>query len=134
MKFIGYSVEKILAENKKLIKENLEVSTDISIKNVFEDEIELFKEETPLKISFEFKVEYKPGFADIMIKGAILILFEKKLAKEILKEWAKNKKVPEDIRIDLFNFIISKTTLRAIQIEEELGVPYHLPLPRLEKK
>ena len=47
-----------------------------------------------------------------------------------------DKKIPEGIRIGLFNFIMSKCNVKALQLEDELGLPFHVPMPRLrpEKK
>ena len=58
---------------------------------------------------------------------------EKKLAKEILKEW-KSKKIEETLKVQLLNFIISKVSIKALELEEDLDLPYHLPFPKISKK
>ena len=65
--------------------------------------------------------------------GYVLVSTEKKEAKEILKTW-KSKDLDDKIRLDILNFIISKTGLKALQIEEDLDLPFHMPFPRIMNK
>jgi len=50
-------------------------------------------------------------------------------APSIIK-W-KNKKISDDIRMPLFNMILTKCNLKALQFEEEFALPTHVPMPRL---
>ena len=78
-------------------------------------------------------MNYEPGFAKVVFKGVVLATLDKSDdVKKILKEW-KKKKLPDNLKIPLFNFIISKCNLKALQLEEELALPSHIPLPRLTK-
>jgi hypothetical protein len=63
----------------------------------------------------------------------VLLLTEKDESKDILKKW-KNKKMPEEFRVPLFNIILTKSNLRALQLEEELNLPTHIPLPRIRNQ
>ncbi|GAG20549.1 unnamed protein product, partial [marine sediment metagenome] len=56
-----------------------------------------------------------------------------KIAKDILKEW-NDKKMSEDFRITLFNIILRKSNLKAIQLEDEMNLPIHIQLPSLKKE
>lgn len=133
MQVIGFNFEKISAERKKTTKEEkIEVSSNINIKEITQEKIEIVKDKPALRMKFEFSVKYKPELADISLQGAVLVLVEKDQAKDIIKKW-KNKKVSDDIRIPLFNLILTKSNLRALQLEEELNLPTHLPLPRIKQ-
>ncbi len=132
MRVIGFSFKKIKAERKKDIKGKLEITTNLDIENVEKDKIDIAGE--ILKISYIYSVNYDPGFAAITFNGTILITLDKpEDTKKVLKEW-KKKKLPENIRLPIFNFIISKCNLKALQLEEELALPIHIPLPKLAKK
>jgi len=52
-------------------------------------------------------------------------------SKEVLKKW-KDKEIPEDFRLVLFNIILKKSSLRALQLEEEMNLPTHFPLPSIK--
>jgi len=131
MKIIGLNFEKISVERKNPIKSKLEISSNINIKEIKQEKIDIVKEQNPLKFNFKFTIEYKPKIAELIFEGFILALFEKTQSKEIIKKW-KNKKISDDIRIPLFNFILTKCNIKALQFEEEFGLPTHLPLPRIK--
>ena len=56
-----------------------------------------------------------------------------KKIKEILKQW-KNKKISEDFKIPLFNLILRKSNVKTLELEEEMGLPLHIPLPHLKNQ
>lgn len=130
MQILGFNFEKIKAERKSNIEGKLEVSSNIDVKEIVQEKIELVKDQTALKFIFEFAIKYKPEVAEVLLSGSVLFVSEKDKAKEILKNW-KNKKIAEDLKIPLFNFIMTKCNLRALHLEEELGLPTHIPLPKL---
>jgi len=55
------------------------------------------------------------------------------MAKEVLKGW-KDKETTDDFRIFLFNIILRKSNIKALQLEDELALPPHIPLPSLNKE
>ena len=50
--------------------------------------------------------------------------------KQFLDSW-KDKKIPEHLRTSLFNFIMNKCNIKALFLEDELGLPLHIPMPKL---
>ena len=130
MQVIGFNFEKISAERKKMPEGKVEIKSNINIKSITQDKIELIKDKDVLKFSFEFFVDYTPGIAELKFEGSVLIILEKDKVKDILKKW-KTKKILDDIRLPLFNLIMTKSNLRALQLEEELGLPTHIPMPKL---
>lgn len=133
MRVIGFNLTKISIERQEPPKEKLEIKQNIGIDDISKDSIPMSKDEV-VKIDFNFSVDYLEGkFAKIEIKGTVIILPEKDELKKILKSW-KDKQIPEDIKIPLFNFIKSKCDVRALQLEDELGLPLHIPFPKLTLK
>jgi len=130
MQVIGFNFEKISAERKKAPEGKIEIKSNIDVKDIKEDKIELIKDKEVLKFTFEFTVEYSPGIAEIKFQGSILAIVEKEKIKDILKKW-KTKKLADEIRLPLFNLIMTKCNLKSLQLEEELGLPTHVPMPRL---
>ncbi|MEK6820179.1 MAG: hypothetical protein AABX71_00520 [Nanoarchaeota archaeon] len=133
MQVIGFNFEKIQAEKKNQIKGKVQISSNIDIKSVTEEKINVVKDKPALKLRFSFIVEYKPDIAEILLDGFVLLLVEKDEAKNALKRW-KKKEIPNEIRIPIFNLILTKANLRALQLEEELSLPTHVPLPRLKSQ
>jgi len=132
MQVIGFNFEKIQAERKQAKgTQNMQINSNINIKNITQEEISIVKDKPVLKFDFEFSVNYKPEIAEIVFRGFSLVLVEKDESKDILKKW-KNKKISEEVRLPLFNLILTKCNLRALQLEEELNLPTHIPLPRIK--
>jgi hypothetical protein len=134
MQVIGFGFEKIQAERKNLTKQgnqNININSNINIKNISQEQIDVVKDKPVIKFDFEFLVDYKPNFAELLFKGYVIMIVEKDDAKDILKKW-KSKKVSDEIRLPLFNLILTKCNLRALQLEEELNLPTHIPLPRIK--
>lgn len=132
MQIIGFNFERILAERKNPPKEKIQVKSNINIISIEQEKLDLVKSQETLKFNFEFAVDYTE-MADISLKGFVLMLLEKEKAKDVLAKW-KKKKILDEVRIPLFNFILTKCNIRALQLEEELGLPSHVPLPRISQQ
>ena len=134
MKIIGFNFDKINIEKLSNKIGKLEVKTNIDISEIKEVKSEntLMKEDF-IGVQFAFNVNYEPDFVKINLSGNVLFAVESKLSKNILKQW-KDKKMPEDFRILLFNVILRKANLKALQLEEEMNLPLHVPMPSLRKQ
>jgi len=130
MKVIGFNLSKILIQKKEKFEGKIEVNQNIDIKNISKDSISITKEDI-LKIDFAFNINYSNEAAKLEFEGNLLLIPEKEELKEILKSW-KDKKISDNTRIPLFNFIMSKCNIKALSLEDDLNLPYHVPMPRLE--
>ena len=130
-RIIGFNFEKIHAERKSSPKgKKIQVQSNIDISDIKEEKIELTKDKNALKFDFEFKINYTPNIAEVIFKGHVLGLFDKNKAKDVLKKW-KSKKISDELRVPLFNYILTKCSLKALVFEDEFGLPPHIPLPKL---
>ena len=132
MKIIGFNLFKISIERKEKPSGKLEIKQNINVDNIIKEKINITKDEA-LRIDFTFTIKYDPSFADVEFKGHIITLPDKDETKKILKEW-KNKKLPEGIKTGIFNFIMSKCNIKALFLEDEMGLPTHVPMPRIASK
>jgi|WetSurMetagenome_2_1015567.scaffolds.fasta_scaffold210843_2 hypothetical protein len=130
MQVIGFNFDKISADKKKLPEGKIEIKSNINVKSITQEKVELLKDKDVVKFSFEFYVDYLPDIAKILFEGSILAIFEKEQFKDVLKKW-KNKKISDEIRLPLFNLILTRCNLKALQFEEEFNLPTHVPLPRI---
>ncbi len=134
MQVIGFQFEKISAERKSFeVKEGLHVQSALNIKDVLEEKIIFLKDQHLLKFVFEFTTAYEPDYAFLFFSGAVVVAVDKSQSDQILKEW-KKKEVNPSIQLPLFNLILTKCNVRSLQLEDELGLPLHLQLPKLEQK
>ena len=127
--FTKISIEK--AESKK--EEKVEISTNIDLSEIKEIESKLLKtDDKILSIKFKYGVNYNPGLASVAFEGGLLIALPKKNAEKIMKEW-ENKNIPDEFKVSVFNFILKKSNLKALQLEDEMNLPSHISMPSLRK-
>lgn len=129
MRIIGFAFEKISSLKEKPVEAKMKISSNINIKDISKERIENLNEEV-LKFQFEFSVKYEPKIADIGLAGYLLLSVDKTASKEILKKW-KSKKISDEVRLPVFNFILTKCNIKSLNLEEELNLPSHVPMPRL---
>ena len=132
MKVIGFNFHKVSIEKLKDRGENLNIKTNIDISEIKKVESDILKtKEELIEAKFSYGIDYEPGYAKIDLKGRVLLSLDGNQAKEVLKEW-KKKQMPEKFRIFLFNVIIRKASLKSLNLEDELNLPLHLPIPTLK--
>ena len=129
MRIIGFNLSKISVERKEKVEGKLEIKQNINVESIEKEKIEITKDEA-IKIEFTFNVNYEPSFANVEFRGFVVALPAKDEMKQIMKEW-KAKKLPEGIKTGVFNFIMSKCNIKALTLEDELGLPTHVPMPRI---
>jgi hypothetical protein len=131
MKLLGFNFDKISIEKLSGKLENLKIDTQIDIPEIKSVDSDLFKiKEDLLGIRFVFKINYEPECAKVELLGNLLLSVDSKTSKDVLKQW-KEKKMPDDFRVTLFNLILRKSSLQALKLEEELNLPLHLPFPSI---
>ena len=134
MNIIGFNFTKISIEKKSTDFSKIEVKSNIDILDIKEVKSELFKLSGSLiAVDFSYTIDYSPEIANLTFKGDILFSVDSKKAKEILKEW-ESKKIQEDFKSPLFNIILKKSNIKALSFEDEIGLPFHLPLPSFKKQ
>ena len=136
MRVIGFNLTKISAEriSDKITKKPF---TSIEFLELKEDKTDLLKEGKIVKLSFKYSVCYgeqennKDG--EIVFKGDVVLSVTKEESKDITKDW-KKKKLPTPMNIILFNLILKRCTPKAIFLEDEISLPIHTPMPKLQQK
>lgn len=125
---IGSRFSKILVTKNYDFKGDVSVDTRLSITS-----IQLFKnEKDTIKTDYDFFVSFS-DLGKIEISGSVFFSSDQKTIKEILKNWDQKKTSSEDI-LSITNIIMQKVSIKAFELEEELGLPIHLKLPSLSLK
>ena len=132
MKIAGFNFKKISIEKLDEGAQNVKINTKIDISNIktLKAEFVNTKDEL-LQIDFSYVIDYEPNFAKIEINGSVIIAVIQKNAREIVKQW-EDKKMPDELRVDLFNIILRKSNIKALELEDELNLPLHIPFPSLK--
>jgi len=130
MQVVGFNFSKISIEKKKDATGKVSINSNIDIENIEKAKIDVFKGQSNLKIDFKFTIKYEPEIADLEFKGSIIILVSSKEEKDLLKK-TKKKTLDDKYRIPLFNLILTKSSIKALQLEEDIQLPTHIPFPRI---
>jgi len=134
MRFVGFNFKKISVERLQERPDSIKFDTKLDISNIDSLKSDFLKtKEELLKVDFIFSVLYEPNFAKLDIEGNIILSVEPRIAREVLKGW-KDKELSEEFRIFMFNHILRKANVKALQLEDDLGLPPHIPLPSLNKE
>jgi hypothetical protein len=135
MKLAGFNFTKIHAEKQKNQIKEIKIDSKINIASIESIKSDLINQkESLLGVEFDYSIKYK-NLATLEFKGNLVLVLNSKDANKIIKDF-KNKKISDDFRISIFNIIMKKSSIKALQLEEELNLPYHFKLPSLrpEKK
>lgn len=128
IKLLGFNFTKILVERFPEPKGPVQLKSDINIKDITEPKNDLVKQDL-LLVSFSFSLNFE-NLGQILMEGSFLLGADAEEAKSILEEW-KSKNLNEEKKLFILNIIMQKCSLKALQLEEELNLPYHIQIPKL---
>jgi hypothetical protein len=134
MPVAGMSIDNIEAKKHAEVTVGVKVNSNTNLKNVKEQSLPGFDKKA-LLIEFEFSTQYlapkDKKVAEFIIGGHVLVIDDK--YKEILDSWKKDKKLPDEIGIQVVNVIFNKCTKKAIILSDDLQLPSPVPLPFAKK-
>ena len=58
---------------------------------------------------------------------------EKNSFEKILKDWKKDKKLPDDVNLQIINAVLRRSIVKALSLSEELQLPPPIALPFAKK-
>ena len=132
MKILGLNFTKLNAEKFSTETKGVKIGTHIDLSEIREVKSDIFSsKEKVLGVKFIYEIDYEPNFAKIKLAGNILVSVDDSRISKILEGW-KTKDLPEEFRLGIFNLILKKSSLKALQLEEELNIPLHIAMPFLK--
>ena len=130
MTIIGINLNSIKAEVKnRVVKGNLNINSTPNIKSIEKRNV---LDMEAIAIEFEFETKYEPDIASISIAGELV--YNTDDAKKLLKKWKDDKKLPEEIAVEILNVIFRKCLTKAIVLSEDIGIPPPLSFPVVRPK
>jgi hypothetical protein len=128
IKLLGFNFTKINVERFLEIKAPVTLKSDINIKNITAPENKIIKQDI-IQTDFVFTLVFE-NMGNILMEGSFMLGLDEGESKEILKQW-KAKTLDEQKKLLILNIIMQKCSLKALQLEEEMGLPYHIQIPKL---
>ena len=130
---LGISLDSINSERKEFKGGDFKISYSSEITDLKETEIPTFNEKVAeLKFSFDVVYQQKENIVGT-IKFTGSILWKGNL-KELTEKWKKEKKLPEDVGLNVLNNLYRRCLIVGVQISEQLGLPSPIPLPKVALK
>jgi Holliday junction resolvase-like predicted endonuclease len=132
---VNFSLSKIQVAKNKELKGNVEARNNVKITDILEQNVSSFAEKKgAVNVQFSYTVSYGEEFGMIAMEGKALYLVEDKEKKEMLDQWKKEKKVDQKHSQKILNHILQRCNIRALSLELEVGLPPHIPFPRVALK
>lgn len=133
MPIVGVQFTRVEAKREGAVKPGVKINSTPKILSVEERNLEMLgKKSNVLLIKFEFVSVYEPKVATVKIDGEIL--FTDGDAKKAIRQWKKEKTLPEHIVIEVLNTIFRKCLSRVLTIAEDMQLPSPVPMPTVTPK
>jgi hypothetical protein len=130
---IGFNFRKIDVNRENVLKNNIKITYNMDMTKVYEQPLPLSSKQKGLGFDFEFTVDYNPDkMANVLIKGTVNYMADEELFKKILSNWKDSKKLPKEVSIPIINLILNKCNVKALELEQDFGLPAHLPMPKVK--
>jgi len=138
MQVLGFNLTKISAEkNSKVTKPPV---TNIEFIDYEKEKVDFLKDSEAVKIGFKYDLVYEgetkkenSNEGQVLFKGNVILSVSKEEIKKITKEW-KKKQLPDDVKVLLFNLILRRCTPKAVHLQDEINLPFHVPMPRIGQR
>jgi len=136
MAVIGHSITSLEASRKSLAAKRIDINSTPKVTGVKEKAVDIQGlsegKQSVLAINFEFQTDYKPEIGAIKIAGEVVYTGTDN--KKILKEWEKNKALPQAVDVEIKNFLLRKCLLLGVTISQEMQLPPPLVIPYMKAK
>ena len=146
MQIIGFGFTKITAfKLENFTRNTTNINTTMEFINVTKEEIKLLKDNNEgLKLNFKLSIDYTLQHSDkkqdkqdkqgeISFEGYLVISVSKEESKNIQKSYKKKHMSPV-LLTPLYNFLLRKCAPKAMDLEDEIGLPLHIPIDQIKPK
>jgi len=134
MQIIGFNLAKIQVERFEGTASKFKVNSKIDVKDIAEEKMSPIQGKAVAKIDFEYNIEYDPKIAELHFKGTLLLMADPKDIKDTVAEWKKKNSILTELKIKIYNAIFHKCNLKALELEDYLGMPIHIQLPHIKSE
>ncbi|MBI2148714.1 hypothetical protein HYU23_03465 [Candidatus Woesearchaeota archaeon] len=134
MPIVGFNFDKISVEKKSSLSKEDKIQNNVNVRDIKESKLKIDKNEVKsLKIEFDFSVDYSKA-GNLQLLGNLIYLENEPKISELLNMWDKDKKMQTEFGAQIYNFIINRCSIKALQLEEDVGLPLHIILPKVKPK
>jgi len=134
MQIIGFNLTKMQIERFENISGKFKVTSKIDVKDITEEKVSPISGKSVAKLGFEYNIDYDPKLAEIRFKGFLLLMGDSKEVKEAIADWKKKGSILTGLKIRIYNTIFHKCNLKALELEDDFGLPAHIQMPHIKSE
>ena len=129
---VSFSISKISAERKNENIGKVNITNNISIKDVSDTKFAIgSSNQSGVKFSFVFATKYEPEAAEMLLEGNVLYMTEDSDAKKILSTWKKDKTIDTALTEAILNYVLDRCNIEALILSKEMNLPAPFPMPKV---
>lgn len=132
MAIVGFNFTKIEVQRKERSSGKINIRNNVTIKDVVEVDLGGKEKQNALKFMFEFTSVYEPKVGSIILNGNLMFIEEPKKINEVISSWKKDKKIPKDVTVQLFNTVLTRCNIQALILSQQVNLPPPIKLPMVE--
>jgi hypothetical protein len=135
MAIVGFDLNKIMVERTGNLSGEIKINNNVSVKEIDKISVPIKREDQEgLRFGFEFTSNYEPKIGNVIIRGNVVVVENKKKAEDILKQWKKDKKAESDVMTAVLNIVLEKCNIEALILSRDVNLPPSIPLPKVKPK
>ncbi len=134
MPIVGFNFTKIFVEKKeKLDPAKDQITNAVNLLEMKEESMSFSEGKGLLQMEFQFEVLYgKAG--KMSLNGVLLYMDSPDKTKELLESWNIERKLDNNLSTEIFNTILFKCNIKALQLADDVGLPAHFRIPLIRPK
>ena len=133
MAIVGFNFTRMEVERNEKTSGKISIKNNVTIKDIEEINIAGGKDkQNALKFMFEFSSLYEPKAGKIILNGNLLFMSVAKKMDEVMSSWKKDKKIPKEVTVQLFNSILTRCNIQALILSQQAGLPPPIRMPTVE--
>ena len=134
MQIMGFNLTSMHIEKFENVKGKFKVTSSMHIKDIKEEKASPIQNQNLAKLEFEYNLTYEQKLAELKFKGIMMIMGSPAEIKDLVSEWKKKNTLISEFKIRIYNTIFHKCNLKALELEDEFGLPTHIQLPSLKEE
>lgn len=111
---------------------NININSTPKIAGIEKKDVNMIGMDDVISFAFSFETKYEPDIGKIEFTGEVL--YQSIDAKNILNKWKKEKKINDDLAVEVLNAVFRKCLSKGIDIAMELRLPPPISFPMVKTK
>lgn len=132
MPIVAYYIDKVSANKNKPPEGRVDIKSGSKVVSVEKSKTGMINKYDSLAITYEFKTLYEPKLGELVFQGKVVYIGDH--VEKGLKMWEKEGKIPDEVEIEVKNFLFRKCLGLGITISENMNLPPPIFFPMVSKK